>query len=303
MPKCWVIGSAVVDHVYSVPRLPQSGESVLATSVARFLGGKGVNQAIAAARSGAEVAVIGCLGQDAAGDEFLALLQAEGIDTTLISRSNNSPTGSASISIDPSGRNQITVHPGANMDLHANLVRQANIHQEDFVLCQLEVPDQVVIAASERGRFFLNPAPYREFPQSILRRCLAVTPNETEAKALTGFDPRSDPERCAAALLELGTQTVILTLGDQGALMFDGKTWISTLAPRVDAVDTTAAGDVLNGALIARLAIGDDFPNALNYAVHAATVSVTRFGAIPSIPTNEQVKTFFRNPEPVIENR
>ncbi|MFM9873537.1 MAG: ribokinase [Fimbriimonadaceae bacterium] len=292
--RCWVIGSAVLDTVYSVDRLPQPGESVLAHKVEQFLGGKGVNQAIACVRSDAETRIICQLGSDHSHLGFMSLFERENLITNKVFLTNKDTTGHAAITIDAVGNNQISVYPGANMLLPAKKIDQSKIEKSDFTLCQFEVPDDVIIAASKRGNFILNPAPYREFPREVLQSCFAITPNETEAAALTRIHPDTDSnlEKCADKLLESGVQNVIITLGERGAFFKNVETSKHYPAPKVKAIDTTAAGDVFNGALIARLSLGDTFDKAIPYAIAAASISVTKPGAVPSIPNKQKVIKF-----------
>lgn len=292
--RCLVITSSVLDNVYQVPRLPQPGESVIASSVQQFFGGKGTNQAIACARSGATTSALGCLGEDESGDKFIELLVAEQIDTAGIIRSKTTPTGQASINVQPDGLNQISVYVGANLDMQISQVSDAAIEPGDFVLSQLEVPLDVVIAASTRANFILNPAPHSPIPDSLIAACLAITPNETEAESLTGILPLDENTMSAAAdfLLAKGAQNVLLTLGNRGVYWKSAHESGFFPAPLVRAVDTTGAGDVFNGCLLARLSFGDDFPTAIEYSVAAASLSVTRQGAVPSIPTDGETRRF-----------
>ncbi len=276
--------------MFRVPRLPQPGESVLADAPRRFLGGKGANQAIAAARSGAKVSVIGAVGRDKAGDEFIACFRKEGIDTSNIVRVAE-PTGIAAVTVGPDGLNQISIHPGANMALPVATVENAAIQAEDFVLGQLEVPDPCLLAASRRGRFVLNPAPYRTFEPELRTSVEICIPNETEAFALTGIEPIDKSAMKASAEL-ISAAITILTLGPRGAcLLAEGTTQLFP-APDVSAIDSTAAGDVFCGSLVAQLSLGANLREAVDWAVAAASLSVTRPGAINSIPTADEVTCF-----------
>lgn len=292
--RCWVVGSAVLDNVLATPRLPKPGESVFAESFNQYLGGKGVNQAVACARQGAKTEVFACLGKDPAGDRFFELFESEGLGLEGVVRDAGAPTGQAAITLAHGGLNQIVVYPGANMALPAQAIHNADIQESDVVLCQFEVPDEVIEAASRRGRFVLNPAPYREFPSDALARCFALTPNETEAESLTGIATDTDQglERCARALLSMGVLNVVITLGARGVYLVGASGHRLYPAPRVEAVDTTAAGDVFNGALAARLSLGDPLDQAIPYAVVAASLSVTKSGAVPSIPDALAVQSF-----------
>lgn len=297
--KCWVVGSAILDTVYSAPRLPQPGESVLATRSEKFLGGKGVNQAIAAARSGASTELFVALGNDSAASSFSELFTHELNLNPNVTTVHHHPTGQASITIDPEGRNQITVFPGANMHLPSREIKECNSQPGDYILCQNEVPDDCLLAAAHAAKLIYNPAPYRSVPSEVLAHCFAITPNETEAAALTGIFPDTDKNLllCANHLMSLGIQNVIITLGDQGAFFTNCKEQHFFDAKKVKAVDTTAAGDVFNGALIAQLTLGLSITNSIQYATAAATISVTRHGAVPSIPHQKEIEQFLQNGE------
>lgn len=288
--RVWVVGSAVLDHVYRVRVLPTHGQSVFAQGTARFLGGKGSNQAVAASRAGAKVTIVGCLGQDPAGDEFLAAYQAEGLDTAHVCRHPFLPTGSATVTVAQDGLNQIVVDVGANHGLTAQDLLRAPVQEKDYVLCQLEVLDEVVRAASTRGRLILNSAPMRSFPKEVLRGLFALVPNESEASELVGY-PVHDldtAQKAAKDLLSLGAQNVLITLGRRGVYWLSPENEAHFPAPAVQSVDTTGAGDVFNGSFAARLSLGDTVPQAAQYAVVAASLSVTRPGAIASIPTHDE---------------
>jgi len=264
------------------------------TSIEKFFGGKGTNQAIACVRSGAATYALGCVGEDEAGDEFISLMEQEGIAVAGMRQSKISPTGQAAINVQPDGLNQISVYVGANMEMSVEQIENAQIHKDDFILCQLEVPLSVVIAASSKAKFVLNPAPHSAIPDDLIASCFAITPNETETHSLTGIYPVDEDSmsNCADFLLAKGAQNVLLTLGNRGVYWKSNTDSGFFPAPLVRAVDTTGAGDVFNGCLLARLAQGDDFPTAIEYSVAAASLSVTRPGAVPSIPTDGETRRF-----------
>lgn len=286
MGKVWVVGSAMQDIVHRVKALPAPGESVFAASATRFLGGKGVNQAVAAARMGGEANIVCCVGEDHSGNEFVDFLRSEGLGTEHVRRAVDVSTGQANIAVAEDGSNMITAYPGANFRLTAVDVPASFIEPTDIVLTQLEVPDGAVLAAAACGKVIFNPAPYRPVPPGLLASCWIVTPNETEAHAMTGIFPDTTAacRACCNALLDQGCQNVVLTLGARGTY------WKSRIAeehfpaPEVRAVDTTAAGDVFNGALAAGLAGCMDLPAAVHLAVRAAAISTTRPGAADSAP-------------------
>jgi ribokinase len=296
-----VIASFMTDLVARAPRRPLAGESLIGSDFGIFVGGKGNNQAIAAARCGAQVAVIGRVGDDIFAQPVIDTLTANGIDSTYVTRDPDVGTGTAMIVVDPSGQNSIVVTPRANLRLMPKLLEVARPAFEGaaIVLAQLEVPIPTVLTAArlarEAGaRFFLNPAPApgEALPDELLRLTSIIAPNEVEAAQLTGIptDDQAGAERAAQALLERGPQDVILTLGARGAL------WVNhshrELIPPipVQQVDATAAGDAFCGALAAALALGQPMAVAVRWASAAGALAVTRMGASPSLPTRAEVE-------------
>ncbi len=276
-----VVGSANLDLVATVQRLPAAGETVAGDSFAEYPGGKGLNQAVAAARSGASVAFVGAVGSDAAGSALRAVLAHDGIDDAHVDTAD-APTGRALIGVAASGENSIIVVPGANGTVTGTSAPPARV-----VLAQLEVPLAAVELAFRHARAVgsttvLNPAPApassRQLDE-ILRHCDVVTPNEHEIELLGGVD----------RLLGLGVRAVVITLGSRGAEVHsrDGVTHIDAFV--VTAIDTTAAGDSFCGALCARLAAGDELPAALRFAAAAGALCTTKAGAVPSIPTRAEI--------------
>jgi ribokinase len=268
-----VVGSANLDLVASADRLPGPGETVMGTGYAEHPGGKGLNQAVAAARSGARVAFAGAVGSDGAGRALREVMDADHIDTTCVAVVEE-PTGRALIGVSVTGENLIIVVSGANVT-----VTGADLPSAKVVLSQLEVPLPAIIRAVTAARAagsitVLNPAPAAPLPAGLLALCDVVVPNEHEASLLGG------PE----ALLALGAKSVVVTLGSRGAdLHRDGQV-VHFEAHHVSPVDTTGAGDCFCGSLCARLAAGDDMPASLRYAVVAAALSTTVRGAVPSMP-------------------
>ena len=261
-----VVGSLNVDVVATVERHPQSGETVLGSSLRRMPGGKGANQAVAAAAAGATVALVGCVGDDAGGTAYVDGLRARGVDVTGVRRVTG-PTGTALVVVDHDGENTIVVIPAANAAVRVEEVQALDLGQDDVVLLQLEIPLPVVAAAirraSEAGaRVVLNLAPFAELPGDLLDACDPVVANEYEASALA-HRPRS----------------LLVTLGPRGARWEWPGDQVEVTAPHVEAVDTTGAGDVFAGTLAAALASGAAPRDAVTVAVAAAARSVTRPGA------------------------
>ena len=301
--KVVVVGSINLDLVVRAPRIPVAGETLIGTEFQTFPGGKGANQAVAAARLGAEVAIIGKLGKDAFGRELKGGLEQAGVNTTTLGLSER-PSGVALITTDASGNNSITVIPGANHDVLPSDV-DANrdlIWSAGFVLAQLEIPLQTVKhlagICSERGvPFMLDPAPAQGLPDALLQQVTWLTPNETETCQLLGLGVQelTDEllEGSAAALFERGCGNVILKLGARGCYvaLADGTRKLVS-GYKVRAVDTTAAGDAFNGALAVAMLSGKDPIAAARWASAVAAVSVTRPGAQPSMPTLSEVERF-----------
>jgi ribokinase len=287
-----VVGSCNVDFTAWVRQLPDRGETVLGGRFAMVPGGKGENQAVAAARQGAATAMVGCVGTDVLGDHVVAALTDDGVDTTYLHRSADQPTGIAQITVDDRGDNTIVVAPLANHDLDADHVRAATelLRSARVVLAQLEIPLDAVTAALELGRAggattILNPAPALELPDLSLVDVLV--PNETEAAALTGepVTNAAGARRAAAALRARGAVAVLVTLGRQGAVWVDDAHELDVGVFPVTAVDATAAGDAFCGALAAARAAQLPLETALRRAAAAGALATTVAGALPSLPT------------------
>jgi ribokinase len=302
-PKIVVVGSSNTDMVVKAARIPAPGETVLGGAFVMAPGGKGANQAVAAARLGAEVSLVARLGTDSLGDEAVAGYVRDGILTDLVIRDPDRPTGVALIIVDAHGENSITVALGANEALSPDDIERAadRIRAADVVVMQLEVPLVAVeraaaIARSAGVPVILDPAPAPDagLPAALLRDVTCLKPNESEAERLTGIhvgDPAS-AERAARALQQLGPQTVIVTLGRQGAVVVDGTSVHHVPAYRVTAVDATAAGDAFTGALATALAAGAAIEEAVRRAAAAGALAATRIGAQPSLSTRAEWEAF-----------
>lgn len=281
-------------------RLPRPGESVIGGGFVMAGGGKGANQAVAIARMGHKVVFAAALGEDMFGDEAIARYRQYGVDTSYIVR-KKTPSGIALIMVDAAAQNSISVALGANSELSVADVMPALdlIEPNDIVLMQLEIPMETVaacvaVAAAKGARVVLNPAPAAEVSADVLSKLYLITPNQTEAETLTGIEVRDEQSARAAAeaLRAKGVERVIITMGGDGALLDDGGHVEMVPAFRVNAVDTTAAGDVYNGAICAALAEGCSLRDAMIFGSKASAISVTRIGAQPSIPTREEVDKF-----------
>jgi ribokinase len=302
-PRIVVVGSSNVDMVVQSPRIPRPGETVLGGSFTMVPGGKGANQAVAAARLGADVAFVARVGADAFGADTLERLAAEGIRTDWIIQDQDVSHGVALILVDQTGENAIAVAPGANARVSPADVDRAEpaIAECDAVLLQLEVPLPAVERAVELGKkhgktVVLNPAPYLAVPDRVLRQVDILTPNETEAEMLLGGGEAglTGVAGTAEELLRRGVGCVIVTLGKEGVLVVRPEEQFRVPGRRVKAVDTTAAGDAFCGALAVRVAEGAEFRDAVRFAVAASALSVTRLGAQSSLPSRAEVEALIQ---------
>jgi ribokinase len=304
VPRVCVIGSANRDFTMALPRLPLPGETVTGGTLIVDRGGKGANQAVAARRLGAEVRMVGCLGQDSSGDDIRGALGAEGIAVQGLVTVPDSSTGTALILVDPDGRNQIAVASGANHRLTSDMVRwqEPAIAWAEVVLCQLETPLPAVRCALDLARrhgatTVLNPAPAQPLSDDVLALVDYLTPNEVEAAMLSGIDVRDlgSAREAAARLLARGVRHVVVTLGQEGALACDGAEASHFPAFPVQAVDTTAAGDAFNGALAVGLAVGGTVEQVIPLADAAAALTCTKRGAQASLPSRAEVERFLQS--------
>ncbi len=290
-----------MDLVTRASRLPRAGETLIGQSFSTVPGGKGANQAVASARLGAEVAMIGCVGTDAYGDQLRDALLVEGIDCQAVSTVDGS-SGVALIVVDDSSQNAIVIVAGSNGELTPAAMQavDAVLQAGEVIVCQLEVPMDTVGYTLKRGRelgktVILNPAPASgPLPTEWYASIDYLIPNESEASALSGVTVDSlDSARLAATqLIKAGADKVIITLGAEGALFADGERFEHLAAPKVKAVDTTAAGDTFVGGFAAALVNGKSETQAIRFGQVAAALSVTRDGAQPSIPTLNDVQGF-----------
>ena len=300
MSKILVIGSSNTDLIAKVERFPEAGETVQGRFFFQAMGGKGANQALAAHRSGGEVKFVTCLGDDAHGQNTLRYYQQEGLDVSLSRIVKDIPTGTAMILVNDQGENCIVITPGANNEVSPVLIR--NIEKEIatafMIVLQMEIPLETVeevcaLAARYGTAVLLNVAPAREVDAALLKAIQILVVNETEIETITGQSIASrGVEAVMDSLLQMGPKTVILTLGRNGCLV--KNTNISRHVPAflVDSVDSAAAGDTFCGALVARLSRGDDLLDAVKFATAASAICVTKMGAQPSIPKEDEVNHF-----------
>jgi len=303
-PRIAVVGSYATGLTMKVDRLPSTGETLLGTGYRVDYGGKGSNQAVGCARLGASVNFLAKIGKDAFGAMALQLYQKEGVCVSHVRQTESAPTGVGFITVEAStGHNCIVLDPGANELLTSEDI---NGSAELFsgvavVLTQLEIPVAAAEAALAIGRAqgaltILNPAPVRLLPRSVLQLVDIVTPNETEAKVLVGLKPSdtTDPVQVARELIHSGVRQVVMTLGEKGALIVTASSSKPIPAIDVSPVDTTGAGDAFNAGLAVALARGEDVEAAVEFAVIAGALAVTREGVIPSLPNRDQVVQFIR---------
>jgi ribokinase len=298
-----VVGSSNTDMVVRTPGIPRPGETILGGEFIMAAGGKGANQAVAAARAGGEVTFIARVGDDIFGRRAMEGFIRDGIRVDHIVRDKRAPSGVALIFVAPDGENSIVVAPGANARLSpADIRRAANvITQAGILVLQLEIPLDTVTEAAKLASaagvpVILNPAPARPLDDSLLARITILTPNETEAEFLTGISIRrkSDMMRAAIALLDKGVKAVLITLGAKGVFAATQEKMEVVPAFKVNPVDTTAAGDAFNGALAVALAEKQPLFEAVRFAEAAAALSTTKPGAQPSLPKRVEIEKLLR---------
>lgn len=299
-----VIGSSNMDLVISLPRIPSVGETILGGKSSMVFGGKGANQAVAAARTGGRVLFITKLGDDIFGDNIKSHFNTEGLASDSILTDAHEPTGIAQIFVSAKGENSIAVAPGANMNLlpsdiqpFENLIKTAKV-----VLMQLEIPLETVafitnLAADNNVKVILNPAPAQELGSDLLQKLWLLTPNESEAELLTGIKvvDLESAQQAGAFLLQQGVQNALITLGENGSLLCNENGAKHFKAFKANAVDTTAAGDVFNGALAVAITQNKSFEEAIPFGSAAAAISVSRKGAQTSIPHLNEVENLLKN--------
>lgn len=303
MNKLVVLGSVNADHVLQVPSFPRPGETLHGRNYQVIPGGKGANQAVAAARMQADVGFIACVGDDSFGINIRETFKLDGINTTGVKLQPNCPTGIAMIQVSDSGENSICISPEANAKLTAAAIEPdlAAIGDARYLLMQLETPLDGILKAAQHAKMaktnvILNPAPARALPDELLQCVDVITPNETEAEVLTGITVYDDlsAQQAADVLHAKGIEIVIITLGSKGVWLSQNGRGQRIPGFVVQATDTTAAGDTFNGALVAGLLEQMPLESAIVFAHAAAALSVTRFGAQTSIPTRQEVEIFLK---------
>ena len=297
-----VVGSSNTDMVVKAGHLPRPGETILGGTFFMNPGGKGANQAVAAARLGGQVTFICKTGNDIFGNQAKQLFENEGIDTSFVFSDSEYPSGVALITVDDKGENCIVVASGANAHLTPDDLSTAHeaIENAGIILMQLEIPIETVkyvadVARKSGKKLILNPAPAQPLDRELLKSLDLITPNETEAEMISGIkiidtDSLYD---CARTIFEMGVQTVIITLGAKGAFIYNDAFQELVPSCEVVAVDSTAAGDVFNGALAVAISEGCDLPVAVRFANRAAAISVTRIGAQASAPYRDELMNDF----------
>jgi ribokinase len=297
MNEILVIGSSNTDMVVKTDELPLPGETKLGGTFFMNPGGKGANQAVAAARLGGNVTLVTKLGDDIFGRQTLEGLKKENIDTNYVFFDESNPSGTALIIVNAAGENCIVVAPGANANLFpADIEKVENLRDAGIILLQLEIPMDTInyvakLAKVNKQKLILNPAPAQKLNDELLRGLYLITPNETEAFDLTGILVKDETSASAAAdvLLKKGVKNVIITLGREGAFFQNDQLKIKINAPVVEPIDTTAAGDTFNGAITVALTENMEWDKAIRFAVRAASISVTRMGAQSSVPNRKEI--------------
>ena len=293
-----VIGSMNMDYVVNVNKLPKKEETISATSFTTSIGGKGANQAFAAKKLGAEVFMIGAVGNDEAGRRITERMKEENIDTTRI-ETVNVPTGNAMITVEESGSNTIVVYPGANDYVSKNLIGKNEdvIKEADFIILQLEIPIESVeyavkLAKKYNKKVILNPAPAKKIPESLYEFIDILTPNETELESLS---KEKDIKNGAKLLLHRGVKEVVVTIGDKGCYYLSKEDEFIIDSIEVNAIDTTAAGDSFNGALAVGLCEGKSMKETLRFANIVGALTTTKHGAESSLPNRMDVDRIYIN--------
>lgn len=309
-----VVGSLNMDLVVRAAQIPKPGETIIGGDLKSIPGGKGANQAVAAARLGSQVYMVGRLGDDLFAQQLLENLKTSGVDTTHVMRDAEAATGVALIVVDEQGENSIVVASGANMRMKIEDVAAAEavISEADVLLLQLEVPVDVVSQAVEIAKrhhvtVILNPAPARPLPGELLELVDVLVPNESETALLTGLstDSQDDLAKAAERLLGMGVGSIVITLGARGAMMATAEEQRMYPAFEVEPVDTTAAGDAFMAGLAVAIGAGESLPDSIRWANAAGALATMRFGAQTSLPSREEVVRLLtgKNPDMIVRRQ
>ena len=297
-----VVGSLNADLVVRSPRFPAPGETIRGEDLATIPGGKGANQAVAAARLGARVAMIGCVGADAFGATLIENLKQNNVDVRHVLRDGSAATGTAIIIVDSNGQNSIILSPGANARVSESDIEPAVLAGAQLLLLQFEIPMEAVLYAArlakqKRVRVILNPAPAREIPEELLKTVDFILPNESELALLAQkkITDKASLEAAAHALVSRGAANVIVTLGEKGALLMGRHTKKYIPSYKVKPVDTTGAGDAFIGGMATALLHRKSPQDAVKYGCACGALATTKFGAQPSLPTAQEVRDFLRS--------
>ena len=303
-PRITVVGSLIFDFVAFADHLPRRGETVMGKSFGMYAGGKGANQAVQASRLGAEVYIVGRVGDDFLGERLLSNLQNSGVNTTYVKRDKSASTASCCIHVDANGNNAIIIAPEANMNVSPGDIDDAKemLLSADIILCQFEIPmpsieHTVNLASANSIPIILNPAPARDIPDGLFSRVDIITPNETEAEFFSGVaineeDLETSIGMNADKLLERGARLVIMTLGKEGAFVAESRQRKHIRGFTVSAIDTTAAGDAFNGALAVALAEGKSVEEAVIFANGAGALATCKAGAQSSLCCRRELEVF-----------
>lgn len=299
MTDILVVGSINADLVVRAPRFPAPGETLSGEDLKIIPGGKGANQAVAAARQGSSVAMVGRVGNDSFGPDLIGNLKQNGVDTTHVMTDPQSASGTAIIVVDANGQNSIVLSPGGNGRVTKEDLNPVAFAQYKLLLLQLEIPVQTVLAAARRAkesgvRVILNPAPAYPLPDELFSLSDVIVPNEPELSMLTGESVHDMPsaENAARALLGRGAKNVVVTLGSRGALIVNHELTRHVPAFQVEVVDSTAAGDAFIGGFASALLQDRSIEEAVRYGCGCGALAATKFGAQPSLPTREEVERF-----------
>ncbi len=299
-----VVGSLNADLVVRAPHFPKPGETIQGEDLATIPGGKGANQAVAAARLGAKVTMIGCVGADTFGSTLIENLRKNNVDTKHVQRDGSAATGTAIIVVDSDGENSIVLSAGANAHIHPDDLQPSLFSGAKLLLLQLEIPLETVLRAAQLAReknvsVILNPAPASDLPDELLKAADYVVPNQTELALLSGKKIKGKDtdslEAAARVLLSRGAKNVIVTLGEKGAFIANrlSRNYVSSY--KVKPVDTTGAGDAFIGGMAAALLNRKKLKDAVQYACACGALATTKFGAQPSLPSAQEVKDFLRS--------